>query len=221
MRSYLPLVACACVVVSWSGRAHAAPRPGSAPPIQWVKDHAEAEKLARKLGRPVLIFWHDEKCPILKSTRDELLASLEVRARAVLFVCVEVDFEKDAAIVEKLDIVNNIHGDLHVETPVKQGFIFTGADGEIHGRIPGKPRFGALPRIMDGVVKAFGPVAGPAQLRSLEQKLASAKQLKKCYNQLRNLIDVRRSCPCRIRGAFGLGLCDASNKCGRLVLLKV
>jgi hypothetical protein len=172
-------VACACVALSSPGRALAASRSGNAPPIEWVKDHAEAEKLARKLGRPILIFWHDEKCAILKSTRDELLASSEVRARAVMFVCVEVDYEKDAAIVEKLDIVKNIHGDLHVETPIKQGFIFTGADGKIHGRIPGKPRFGALPRIMDGVVKAFGPVASPVQLRSLEQKLASAKQLRK------------------------------------------
>ncbi|MHC4252174.1 MAG: DUF6288 domain-containing protein [Planctomycetota bacterium] len=177
MRSRALAAACACVALG--GVALAAPRPGGAPAIRWVEDYPKAEELARKLGRPILMFWHDESCSLLPSTRAELLASPEVRARATLFVSVEVDFEKDASVVEKFEIVKNIHGDLHVETPVKQGFIFAEAGGRIHGRLPGKPRFGALPRMMDGVVKAFGPIATNAQLRSLERGLESAKKLKK------------------------------------------
>jgi len=163
LAAVLILVCAWLIAASWGGAAAR-----GAIPLQ--KDFAEAVKLARKSGKPILAFWHNgpkskrkfdyrhDWDDQLQRTLEETLREPGVIGRARQFVWVRIDFAKDREAVKALGIADHLAlVDYLKHPPARQGFVFANAEGTIYARLPGRPNHGVLGRMMGAVLKAHSP----------------------------------------------------------------
>jgi len=143
--------------------------------VRWEKSAADAVEQAKKLGRPIVVFW--AKNPASLVTADTAVADTAAAEYIDKFVWLKVDLSAEPALGKSLGIDAYLAIEFKPHTPVPYGFVFTDKDGRIYGRLPAAPRTGVLGRMLKGVNRAFGPIPNDAALKDIKNKLDRALEL--------------------------------------------
>ena len=163
------------------------PEIASAPPIEWVEKLDEAVQRARRLGRPLFVFFHGS----LKGSRLMEVGTVntpEVQLRATRFVCTQLDPEADLETAKRFGLT------------VSQGIVIAEAGGKLLAKLEGNPRVEEIDAAMDAALKEFGPVPTEADLRALDELLARArrersqKQISQAAKTLERMIKTKARC---------------------------
>lgn len=78
--------------------SQAEPTPARPAEVRFMDDYSEALAVARRQGRPLLVFFEAEWCDHCRATRASVLSQSDVAGLSDRFVCVSINADRETAV---------------------------------------------------------------------------------------------------------------------------